>query len=161
MIGANPTTNARIGQDIAFPRSSVFQRDPTFDAYRRGRFRRGTGKPFGVPGARVTGPELGDIGDAIGGGQENIGSGGPAFPGGTTPTGTFTPPPPFPAGPPGPSQPSEIDRAIALGRTILGGARQVNRLVDLLTPPDQGTQPMTPGFAEQRAGERQDFTGNE
>jgi len=157
MIGTSKTT--RVGQDISFPKQSVFPHDPSFDAfYGRGPFHRSAARPYGVPGARVREPELGDIGDAIGGGEENIGPEGPGFPGGATPRATFIPPPPFPQGPPGPSQPSEIDRAIALGRTALGGARQVSRLVDLLTPPDQGTQPTAPGLAEQRAGERQDFT---
>jgi hypothetical protein len=153
MIGTSKTT--RVGQDISFPRSTVFPHDPTFDMFRRARYRRTSGKPYGVAGARVREPELGDIADTIGGGEERVGPEGPTFPGG----GRFVPPPPFPSGTPGPSQPTDLDRALALGRTALGGARQVGRLVDLVMPPDLGSQPTTPGFADQRAGERADFTG--
>ncbi len=53
------STNVRVGQDLTFPRQTVFPHDPSYGGGNRGwKLRRpGPGRPFGVPGARVTEPE--------------------------------------------------------------------------------------------------------
>ena len=158
-------TNVRRGQDISFPRSTVFPHDPSYMAGNRAlmmRRRAARGRPFGVPGARVVGePELGDIGDAIGGGTEVLGSDQePGFPGGATPRATFIPPAPFPEAPPGPEPPSDFDRGLQLGRLTLGGAKQVASLVGTVQqpePPGMGVQRDEAAFQGQRAGERLDL----
>jgi|SRR2546426_3220628 len=107
MIGAN----IRVGQDISFPTQNVFPRDPSFDAQNRARIlRRRAVRPYGDPGARVVGPELGDVSDTIGGGSEVLGPDQiPGFPGGATPRAAFTPPPPFPEQPAPPPRTSSLE----------------------------------------------------
>jgi len=106
----------RTGQDIAVPE------DPAFKSL-RGRWRRRTGKPFGVPGGRVVDqPELGDLADTIGGGSEVLGPDQvPGYPGGAV---EFRPPQPFPSGPPGHSQPSDFDQALAQAKLAYQQALQ-------------------------------------
>jgi len=153
----------RVGQDIAFPGQTVFPHDTTYRLGNRRLMRRpGPGRPFGVPGARVVGePELGDIGDAIGGGTEVLGPDQePGFPGGATPRATFISPAPFPEAPPGPEPPSDLDRALRLGGLTLGGAKQVASLVGAAQRPEvpgTGVQRDEAAFQEQRAGERLDL----
>ena len=157
MIG----TSVRVGQDISFPRQTVFPHDTSYSGGNRGLMlrRRGVGRPFGVPGAQVAGePELGDIGDAIGGGTETLGPGQePGFPGGATQRATFIPPPPFPEQPPSPET-DEFGRALAIGKAGLGVA---GKLASLLTSKSPGTavQRDEAAFQEQRAGERADLGG--
>ena len=155
-------TNVRTRQDITFPRQTVFPHDPSYMAGNRRLMRRpGPGRPFGVPGARVNEPELGDIGDAIGGGTEVFGPDQePGFPGGATPRASFIPPAPFPEAPPGPEPPSDFDRALRLGGLTLGGAKQVASLVNAARAPEApgtGFQRNEAAFQAQRAGERLDL----
>jgi hypothetical protein len=57
MIG----TSVRVGQDIAFPRQTVFPHDTSYSGGNRGLMlrRRGVGRPYGVPGAQVAGEKPG------------------------------------------------------------------------------------------------------
>jgi len=150
MIG----TNLRVGQDIAFPRQTVFPHDTTYSGGNRGLMlrRRAAGRPYGVPGGRVVGePELGDIADTIGGGSEVLGPDQePGFPGGATPRATFIRPAPFPEAPPS-AEVSDFDRALRLGGLTIGGAKQVAALARAAQPPgaeQPSTQDTTGGLAD-------------